>query len=432
MAGHPTARSLVDLEHCIDSCPAIDNHAHNIYRLDQLKTENLLMITTEASEEALEDTPTSLPHLRAAKQLRQLYHLPADTEWGAILEKRAELLDQDPDALIMKCLEKTQTILIDDGFDNPDILEPFQWHRRFTRSPCKRLIRIEELASDILSSQCDQQHLPTGPALEDEEACCLAWTQFLSNFEAAIAAAIREPEVAGFKSAICFTNGLAITTGSDAEISRSGYRSFRHEFLPDCVANDFSIEAKDMNGALVIRTCKLIAAAEVAKPLQFHTGIGNKEIPVLESNPACLQPLITAFPTVPIILLHASYPYTRIAGHLATVFKNVYLDIGAVFPEVSRDGQERILRECLELTPWGKLLWSTDGHWFPETFWLADLQGREAMKRVLGQYVERGDLTVKEAVRAAKAILFENANRVYGLGLGLDDSKLGGGMVGIG
>ena len=180
-----------------------------------------------------------------------------------------------------------------------------------------------------------------------------------------------------------------------------------------------------MNDALIINVCKLIAAAhaqhQFAKPLQFHTGIGNKEIPVLEANPACLQPLITAFPTVPIILLHASYPYTRIAGHLATVFKNVYLDFGAVFPEVSRDGQQRVLRECLEPTPWGKLLWSTDGHWFPETFWLANVQGREAVKRVFMEYVSSGDLTAREAVKATKAMLFENANALYGLGLKIDD-----------
>ena len=177
-----------------------------------------------------------------------------------------------------------------------------------------------------------------------------------------------------------------------------------------------------MNDALIIILCELISAAAESedrfpKPLQFHTGIGNKEIPVLKSNPAYLQPLIAAFPTVPIVLLHASYPYTTTAGHLATVFSNVYLDIGAVFPEVSRNGQERVLRECLELTPWRKLLWSTDGHWFPETFWLANLQGREALAKVLGEYVECEDLTVEEAIDAARDILFENANRIYGLEL---------------
>lgn len=322
-------------------------------------------------------------------------------------------------------MEKTQTILIDDGFDDPDALQPCQWHDTFTRSSCKRLVRIEELASDILSSLYDKKQLPLGSAVADEEACSMAWATFLEAFEAAIAAALESPEIAGFKSAVCFTTGLAVDVpSSDIEASASGLHSFRHDFLPDCVAQDFAVEAKGMNDALVISTCKIIDAAhqqhKLAKPLQFHTGIGNKEIPVLESNPACLQPLVTAFSHVPIVLLHASYPYTRIAGPLATVFKNVYLDVGAVFPEVSRDGHERVLRECMELTPWSKLLWSTDGHWFPETFWLANVQGREAMRRVLMEYVEREDLTIQEAVGATRAIFFQNSNRLYQLGLKMD------------
>ena len=143
MSRRPTARSIKDLESFIHSCPVIDNHAHNIYKLDSLKNENLLTITTEASDEALEDTPTSLPHLRAARQLRRLYDLPAKADWNQILWKRTELLNEDPDALIRKCLQKTQTILIDDGFDDPEVLEPYTWHSKFTQSPCKRLIRIE-------------------------------------------------------------------------------------------------------------------------------------------------------------------------------------------------------------------------------------------------------------------------------------------------
>ena len=426
----PTAASwLADLKHCVRICPVIDNHAHNIYEPVRLRKENLLMITTEADGRALEDTPTSLPHLRALKQLGNLFDLPAEADWPAIVKKRAELLDSDADSLTKKCIENTQTTFIDDGFDNPDALQPFQWHSRFTRSPCKRLVRIEEVASDILSSLYDKKQLSVDLAIADEEVCSVAWANVLEAFEAAIAAALESPEVAGFKSAVCFTTGLAVNVpSSDTEASASGLRSFRHDFLPDCVAQDFAVEAKGMNDALVISTCKLIDAAhhqhKLAKPLQFHTGIGNKEIPVLLSNPAHLQPLLTAFPHVPMILLHASYPYTRIAGHLATVFKNVYLDVGAVFPEVSREGQERVLRECLELTPWSKLLWSTDGHWFPETFWLANMQGRKAMRRVLGEYVERKDLTLQEAMRATRAIFFENSNRLYQLGLKMDDVTL--------
>jgi predicted TIM-barrel fold metal-dependent hydrolase len=95
-----------------------------------------------------------------------------------------------------------------------------------------------------------------------------------------------------------------------------------------------------------------------------------------------LQDFIRAYPTIPIVLLHASYPFTREAGYLASVYANVYVDIGEVFPFVSRDGQEKVVRQILELCPWSKILWSTDGHWFPETYLLAVMQIREVLATV--------------------------------------------------
>jgi predicted TIM-barrel fold metal-dependent hydrolase len=106
------------------------------------------------------------------------------------------------------------------------------------------------------------------------------------------------------------------------------------------------------------------------------------------------------------------------------VYKNCYLDIGEVFPMISRDGQERVLQQALELTPWSKLLWSTDGHYYPETFWLANVQGREAMEKVLCNYVESGDLNIDDAVRTARDIFFENSNRLYSLKLQFDARNL--------
>lgn len=418
--------SLDDLRKIVRACPVIDNHAHNLLRAHGLKTGDLLAVTTEASGDALEDAPTSLAHLRAARQVRKLYGLPKDADWHTIKKKRLELLETDSDGLILRCLEGTQTILVDDGLGNGDTLEPYSWHDKFTISPCKRVVRIETVAADILSALHQQNKLPVGVAVADEEACSLGWVTFITAFEQAIAAAVSDPEVVGFKSVVCYRTGLDVKMGRDIDVTEDGLRSFRRHFLPECVPRNFRVEAKGMNDALVISTCKLIAAGyrqhDIAKPLQFHTGLGDNDISLLDSNPGCLQPLIAAFPTVPIVLLHASYPYTREAGYLATVYKNCYLDIGEVFPMVSRDGQEKIIRQSLELTPWSKLLWSTDGHFLPETYWLANVQGREAIEKVFCDYVHQEDLTVPQAVQAVKDIFFENSNRLYSLRLKLDET----------
>ncbi len=62
------------------------------------------------------------------------------------------------------------------------------------------------------------------------------------------------------------------------------------------------------------------------------------------------------------MLLHASYPYPREAGYLTAVYKNVYLDIGEVFPAVSTCGREVLIQKALVLVPTdtGKLMWSSE------------------------------------------------------------------------
>lgn len=418
------SQSLDELRQVVRHWPVIDNHAHNLLRLPQLKSSDLLSSTSEAEGEALQDHRKALPHLRAARQLRELYDLPPDTDWDAILKRRRDILDTDPNGLIKRCLTGTHTILIDDGLEGS--FEKYSWHDQFVPAPCKRIVRIEAVAADILSSLHQQDKLPVGVATADEEGCRIAWLAFISAFEQAIATLLVDNEVVGFKSVVCYRTGLDVEVGRDIEVTERGLRSFRRHYLPNCVQANFRVEAKGMNDALVVSACKLIEADfrnnGTAKPLQFHTGLGDNDISLLESNPAYLQPLIKHFPSVPIVLLHSAYPFTREAGYLATVYKNVYLDIGEVFPMVSRDGQEQIVRQAFEITPTNKILWSTDGHHAPETYFLANAQGREVMETVICEYVEKEDLTLVQAIQAVKDIFFQNSNALYSLGLELRTS----------
>ncbi|KAM0717420.1 hypothetical protein Q7P37_007272 [Cladosporium fusiforme] len=417
--------SIDDLRHVVRTVPVIDNHAHNLLRPKHLRSSPFLAITSEATGDALQDASKTLAHIRAARQLRILYRLPPDTDWDTILTERKRLLDENAEELTRRCFEGTQTILIDDGLGHPGDFESYHWHSAYTRSSCKRIVRIEAVAASILASLHHQWKLPVGISVADEEACYIAWVDFITAFERAIADAIEDGEVVGFKSVICYRAGLKIKPGSDVGVAEAGLKSFMDEFLPDCDVKHFRVEHRGMNDALVISTCKLIAAGFKetgrAKPIQFHTGLGDNDISLLDSNPSCLQPLIKAFPTVPIVLLHSSYPYTQESGYLATVYKNVYLDIGKVFPMVSRGGQETIVRQALELTPISKILWSTDGHLQAETYWLANVQGREVIEKVFVEMVEAADLTVDQAIEAVKGIFFDNSNILYNLEMSRPD-----------
>lgn len=316
----------------IRTCPVVDNHAHNLLRLPELKTHDFLSSTSEAEGEALQHHPQALPHIRALRQLRVLYDLPRTADWAAILRRRQEALATDPNGLIRRCLAGTHTILIDDGLDGS--FEDYTWHDQFTAAPCKRIVRIEAVAADILSVLHKQNKLPIGVAIADDQACSLGWATFVTAFEQNILAAIDDAEVVGFKSVVCYRTGLDVVPAPDVDVNAAGLECFITDFLPDCIQKNFRVQSKRMCDLLVISTCNLISmrhkARGVAKPFQFHTGLGDNDISLLRSNPACMQPLVKAYPDVPFVLLHSSYPYTREAGYLATVYKNVYLDIGEV------------------------------------------------------------------------------------------------------
>ncbi|KAF2155314.1 glutamine synthetase/guanido kinase [Myriangium duriaei CBS 260.36] len=413
---------LSELRNAIDSCPIVDNHAHNLLRSDRQDAYSLLECTTEARGEALKDTPRSLAHLRAVKQLRELYDCDASATWDDLLEKRHELLQGDSNFLNRKCLAGTHTILLDDGIDKENTVHSYKWHDQFTIGKTRRIVRIETLAADIMKALYEEGSVPLSE-LDQFDAAAI-WPVFLQAFENALADEIRDHNVAGFKSVVCYRTGLDVYVADEITVTTAGHSAFKR-YLKACARGNYRINLKGLNDCLVISTCKLIAAnfrqTGISKPIQFHTGMGDNDMSLLKSNPAHMQPLIAAFPDVNFVILHSSYPYTREAGYLATVYKNAYLDIGEIFPMVSIEGQVSAIKQSMELTPFSKLLWSTDGHHFPETYWLGNKQFRQVLYRVFKDLLAEDVITLADAIEAVRDIMFKNSNKLYNLKISLED-----------
>jgi len=149
--------------------------------------------------------------------------------------------------------------------------------------------------------------------------------------------------------------------------------------------------------------------------VQFHTGLGDRDIILRLSSPAHMQPIIEGFPRTKFVLLHSSYPYTQEAGYLTAMYENVFLDFGEIFPFVSGEGQRAIIRQVLELTPTNKIMWSSDGHFWPESYYLGIVQARQVLYDVLLELVVKGELAEEDGVRIVGLALFHTAKRVYGL-----------------
>lgn len=375
--------TLDSLRHLIQTHPLIDNHAHNI--LSHKAASNYAkypfeQITSEAHGPALQNAISTLPLLRAANQLADLYGCAP--EWTAVKAARDQWVQRDYNDLVRRCLEGTQVLLLDDLLSEDDV-EPFDWHDQFTVSETKRIVRIETVAEKILSALSSS--LSSGVEAQQTLG------QLQESFSKQISQAIADPAVVGFKSVVCYRTGLNVQQHEPQAVVDSLARVLRQ-------SGSYRVDDKPLNDWLVLQALDLLKAAKVAsgvgKALQLHTGLGDADISLVLANPAYLKPVIAQYPEVDIVLLHSSYPYTREAGYLACVYSNVYLDLGEVFPMVSRDAQESIVRESLDIVPSTRLLWSTDGHYFPETFWLGNKQFRQALEKVCLTLVHLRELYV--------------------------------------
>ncbi|KAL0951556.1 hypothetical protein HGRIS_008238 [Hohenbuehelia grisea] len=389
------------------SFPAIDNHAHPLLQpihrsSDAFPFEGLM---SEAQGEALKDAVHTLACFRATSELGVLYGLKNPT-WDEIKSFRASL---DYIELCKRCIAPTgiQCILIDDGLGGvQENAEAYQWHDQFTPDSTRRLVRVEiiaeEVLAEVLSLHLDVDHLEVSPILEE----------FSNKFTDVLSSFAQDPAVVGFKSIACYRTGLNIMTYIPlASMKFSLLDVFK--MLKD--EGKIRLAHKALNDHVV--RLALEVAGKYQKPVQFHTGLGDNDISLANSSPAHMQQIIKAYPGTTFVLLHSSYPFTREAGYLTSAYPNVFLDFGEVFPMVSGAGQRAIIRQVLELCPTNKIMWSTDGHWWPETYYLGTTQARHALYVVLSEVIRDGELSEEAAIQVVENALFHNANTVYKLGL---------------
>jgi predicted TIM-barrel fold metal-dependent hydrolase len=153
-------------------------------------------------------------------------------------------------------------------------------------------------------------------------------------------------------------------------------------------------------------------AVDTGRPVQFHTGFGDTDAPLLGANPAQLSDLIaaTAATGTAIMLLHC-WPHHREAGYLAQMWPHVYLDVGEALPHVGHRGPV-VLAEALELAPWHKLLYSSDAFGLAELYHLGVVTHRQALVSALRPLAAMG-FDRAELSRLGALVASGNARRVY-------------------
>jgi len=278
-ASGPLKPSNEQLRHVVQNFPVIDNHAHNLILPAYLDTVPFESITSEAQGRALRDTFKSLPHLRAVRQLRELYELPDDVDWEDILQQRVEWLRSDPEQLARRCFQGVHALLIDDGLAGPEKVYPYRYHDRYTKAPSKRIVRIETVAERLMESILRGT---TQADLDEASYWTDTWLSFTEEFEREIQSAIDDPDVAGFKTVICYRTGLDIEPDYE-RAAREVAHSFER-YVDRCVATrKYRIEKKKLNDYLVLRTLEVLSerlphAGALSKPLQLHVCVSPSQI----------------------------------------------------------------------------------------------------------------------------------------------------------
>ncbi len=209
--------------------------------------------------------------------------------------------------------------------------------------------------------------------------------------------------------------GTAVATKSILAY-RGGFDGDLSDPTPNEVA-DAAARWRDRGGRLTDRVLLrfgLHRALRLGKPLQLHVGLGDRDCDLHKTNPLLLLDFLRATGPTPIMLLHC-YPFEREAGYLAQAFNNVYVDGGLSINHLGARGRGVVAR-LLELAPFRKVLYSSDGFGPAELHYLGAVLWRKGIRDVLAGFVDAGQWNEADAIRVSDLIGYRNAVRVYGLG----------------
>ncbi|XP_020205025.1 protein fluG [Cajanus cajan] len=376
---------LSELRKAVEEVEVVDGHAHNIVSLDS--NFAFIQAFSEAYGDALTFAPNTLCFKRNLRDIAELYGIELSLQ-GVEEYRRVSGIQ----SICSTCFKaaRINAILIDNGL-KLDKKHDIEWHKSFAPI-VGRILRIQRLAEEILD-----EDLPDGSS----------WT--VDSFTKAFISKLKSVagEIFGLKSIAAYHSGLEINTNVTKQDAEEGLRQVLIAGKPVRIAN------KNLIDYIFLQSLEVAQSYDL--PMQIHTGFGDKDLDMRLSNPLLLRAVLEdkRFSKSRIVLLHASYPFSREASYLASVYSQVYLDFGLAIPKLSVHGMISSLKELLELAPINKVMFSTDGYAFPETFYLGAKKSREIVFSVLRDACIDGDLSIPEAVEAAKDILARNATHFY-------------------
>jgi uncharacterized protein len=354
----------------------IDQHMHGCWLAagDRRRFENGL---NEANTEPLADFDSGFDTqlgFAVRAHCAPLLGLPKHAEPQDYWQRRGELAETELARVFLRAAGVSDW-LVDTGYADGvgDLSQVAEW----SGNRAHEVVRLEQVAEHAAETPGD----------------------YASNFEQILRQ--RTATAVGTKSILAYRGGFEgdLTEPSPAEVAEAAarWRDRGGVRLTDRVLLRFGLHQ----------------ALRVGKPLQFHVGFGDRECDLHKANPLYLLGFLRESGDTPIVLLHC-YPYEREAGYLAQAFNNVYLDGGLSINHLGARAPAFIAR-LLELAPFRKIVYSSDGFGPAELHYLGATLWRNGIHRVLSQFVDDGDWSAADATRVVDLIGRGNAARIYRL-----------------
>ncbi|ARP73308.1 amidohydrolase [Streptomyces pluripotens] len=359
--------------------PLVDHHCHGAVTADLGADAFKSLITEGAAWPGISpfDSPVGVAVRRHCAPVLDLPRHAAPADY---LARRRALGWREVNRRFLAA-SATEVFCVDTGYAPQPVTSPAELAVAAGAAACE-VVRLEQLAEAVAAGGVKANG-------------------YASAFRTAAETAVRRAGVVAVKSVAAYRTGFALDPArpTDTEVTAAAARWLTH--------------GGRLTDPVLVRHL-LWTAVDLGLPLQLHTGFGDADVRLHRADPALLTDwLHLTAGTVPVVLLHC-WPYHRQAAFLATVFEQVYLDVGLALHYTGPARCRAVLEEALEIAPFRKLLYSSDAFGVAEFHHLGALSFRQGLAALLQSRVDADELTLSDALRIASWTGRDNARRLYG------------------
>lgn len=370
----------------IEEVRLVDHHCHGVTTKD-LDRESFEQFLTEGFDRP----PTGTNHLQTPLGLAlrrwcsPIIGLEPHSSAEEYMEARNRLGGVEASRRFLKA-SGVDIHLVDSGYRPEEILSVAELGS-LSQTTCSEIVRLEAVAERVAQG-------------------CGSAGNYAAEFESSLQDATRD--AVGLKTIVAYRGGF--------------------DFDPSPPSRELVIDAagkwlrarqsgpQPLRDTVLLRHCLWIGA-EIARqrhlPIQVHAGFGDPDLKLHLANPSLMTDLIKAFAPldVNLVFLHC-YPYHREAAYLASVFPNVYFDVGLAINYTGASSRD-VLAESMELAPFTKQLFSSDAFGLAELHYLGAMLYRNALRAILDSWLRDSVCSLEDAQQIEQLVGRENAVRLY-------------------